>query len=125
MIPYESLHGQPYHVPHIPGDAHLKEGINLNNYLISLYKTSWYLQQAVVISRLMGLDTPAHKFRPEDWVYLKDWRTSLLQSKWRGHFQLLLTALTALKLGRVKSQVHYARTKRAKSPQVIKKSKIF
>ena len=112
-------------LPHIPADTHLKGGVNLNNYFISLYKTSWDLQWAVVISRLLGLDTPAHKFQPGNWVYCKDWGTSLLQSKWRGPFQLLLTTATALKPGRVKSQIRYSRTKRTKCPQVIKKPKML
>lgn len=71
-----------------------------------------------------GLDTLAHEFQPGDWVYLKDWRT-LLHSKQKGPSQRLLTTLTALKLGRVKSQVHYARTKREKFPRVIKKPKML
>lgn len=54
---------------------------------------------------------------------LKRLGNSLLQSKWRGPFQLLLTTLTALKLGRVNLQTHYSRAKRAKFPQVIKKHK--
>lgn len=84
ISPYELLYGQPYHVPHIPGDTHLKGGVDLNNYLISLLKTSWDLQRAVVISRPTGLDTPAHEFQPGDWVYLKDWGITLLQPKWKG-----------------------------------------
>lgn len=72
-------------LPHIPADTHLKGGVNLNNYFISLHKTSWDLQWAVLISRLLGLNTPAHKFQPGNWVYCKDWGTSLLQSKILHH----------------------------------------
>lgn len=100
ISPYELLYGQPYHVPHIPGDTHLKGGVNLNNYLISLHKTSWDLQQAVVISRWMGLATPAQEFQPGDWVY---WGTSPLQSKRRGPFQVLQTTFNCIETGQSKS----------------------
>lgn len=56
--------GQLYQTPHIPGDVHVKDGADLNNYFISLGKTLQDLRQAVVIARLVGLDTSAHNFQP-------------------------------------------------------------
>lgn len=63
----------------------------MDNYLISLSKTSQDLQQAVEISRVTGLDTPGHEFQPGDWVCLKDWGTVLLQPRCKGPFQVPLT----------------------------------
>ncbi|XP_050163643.1 T-cell leukemia homeobox protein 1-like isoform X1 [Myiozetetes cayanensis] len=80
------------------------------------------LQQFVELSRLRGLDTPAHQFQPGDWVYIKWWDSDPLRAKWRGPFQVLLTSLTAVKVAGKGPWFHYSRVKKASVPGTISKA---
>ncbi|XP_017584300.1 PREDICTED: syncytin-1-like [Corvus brachyrhynchos] len=56
------------------------------------------LQRFIVLSRPIGLDTPAHPFQPGDRVNVKCWDSDPLQAEWRGSVQVLLTTLTTVRV---------------------------
>ncbi|KAJ7413208.1 hypothetical protein BTVI_43897 [Pitangus sulphuratus] len=95
--------------------------VDLQKYLIALGYTLQKLQKFVELSRPIGLDTPAHQFQPGDWVYIKWWDSDRLRAKWRGPFQVLLTSLTAIKVGGKGPWFHYSRVK-ASIPGTTSKS---
>ncbi|XP_048177297.1 protein NYNRIN-like [Corvus hawaiiensis] len=118
----EILYGRPYQVPHIPGEIHMRGKNNLQKYLMALSSTLQKLQRFVVLSKPIGLDTPAHPFQPGDWVYIKWWDSDPLQAKWKGPFQVLLTTFTAVKVARKGPWIHYSRVKKASAPEITKKT---
>lgn len=83
------------------------------NYLIALGKTLQELDMCVVLNKSLNLDSPAHPFQPEDWVYLKSWTSEPLQEKWKGLYQILLTTYTAVELNGKGPWIHYSRIKKA------------
>ncbi|TRZ09730.1 hypothetical protein HGM15179_017376 [Zosterops borbonicus] len=66
--------------------------------LLLLREIAQKLQRFIVLSRPIGLDTPAHPFQPGDWAYVKGWDSDLLQAKRKGPFQVLVTTLTVIKV---------------------------
>ncbi|XP_068856736.1 uncharacterized protein [Aphelocoma coerulescens] len=80
------------------------------------------LQNYIVLSRPIGLDTPAHPFQPGDWVDVKWWDSDPLQAKWREPFQILLTTLTTVKFAGKGPWIHYSRVKKASAPETTEKT---
>lgn len=119
--PSEILCGRSYQIPHIPGEIHMKAKLDLQKYLMALGSTLQKLQNYIVLSRPMGLDTPAHPFQPGDWVYVKWWDSDPLQAKWRGPFQGLLITLTAVKVAGKGLWIHYSRVKKSSAPETTVK----
>ncbi|KAF4804351.1 hypothetical protein TURU_008639 [Turdus rufiventris] len=71
----------------------------------------------ILLSRPIGLDTPAYPFQPGDWVYVKWWDSDPLQAKWRGCFQVLLTTLTTVKVAGKGPWIHYSRVKKVSASE--------
>ncbi|TRZ08245.1 hypothetical protein HGM15179_018863 [Zosterops borbonicus] len=104
------------------GEIHMKGKLDLQRYLMALGSTLQKLQTYIVLSRPIGLDTPAHPFQPGDWVYVNWWVNDPPQSKWRGPFQVLLTTLTAVKVAGKGPWIHYSRVKKASAPETTVKT---
>ncbi|XP_056371414.1 uncharacterized protein LOC130266110 [Oenanthe melanoleuca] len=119
ISPYEILYGRPYQSPHIPGEIHLKGKCDLQRYLMALGSTLQKLQRYIVLSRPIGLDTPAHPFQPGAWVYVKWWDSDPLQAKWKGPFKVLLTTFSAVKVADRGPWIHYSRIKKASAPEQL------
>ncbi|XP_031961069.1 transmembrane protein 60 isoform X1 [Corvus moneduloides] len=66
LRPYEILYGRPYQNPHVPGEIHMRGKLDLQRYLMPLGSTLQKLQNYIMLSRPIGLDTPAHPFQPGD-----------------------------------------------------------
>lgn len=89
---------------------------------MALSSTLQNLQRFYVLSRNVGLDTPAHLFQAGDWIYVKWWDSDPLQVKWRGSFQVLLTTLTSDKVAGKGPWIHYSRVKKASAPEITGKT---
>lgn len=67
-----------------------------------------------VLTQTLTLEEALHPFDPGDWVWIQSftWR-SLLQPKWNGPFQVLLTTQTAVKVAKKDSWIHWSHIKPA------------
>ena len=89
---------------------------------MALGSTLQKLQNYIVLSRPIGLDTPAHPFQAGDWVCVKWWDSDPLQAKWRGPFRILLTPLTTVKAAGKRPWIHYSRVKKASAPETTEET---
>lgn len=65
----------------------------------------------------LPLDAPVHDLAPGDFVLVRTWKDTLLQFRYKGPFQILLTSFTTAKLEGVKSWIHYSCLKKVDSPE--------
>ncbi|KAK4810779.1 hypothetical protein QYF61_008751, partial [Mycteria americana] len=98
LSPFEILYGRPFQTRYRGQDLTQAGEISLQQYLI--------VNKLVVSTRVWGLDSPVHLFKPGDWV-------TLFEEKWSGPFQVLLTTYTAVKLEKHAAWIHYSRIKKA------------
>lgn len=62
--PSKILYGQPYQIPGLPGDMHVKGESGVIKYLVTLGKIMLEINKRVVVNRSLGLHSPAHLFQP-------------------------------------------------------------
>lgn len=74
-------------------DVVLSEVSPLDRHLHGLWKQS-------TLTQTLSLEEALHPFEPGNWVWIWSFRwKSLLQRKWNGPFQVLLTTQTSVKVG--------------------------
>lgn len=64
LSPYKVLYGQPYQIPGLPGDMHVRGESDVIKYLVTLGKMILEINKRVVVNRSLGLYSPAHPFQP-------------------------------------------------------------
>jgi len=91
---FEIIYGRPYLVQ--AGTSSQVGDEVLTGYIISSQKQLREIEKLVFGTRARGLDGPVHNIEPGDYVYIRSLLDSLLEPKWEGPFQVLLTSHTAL-----------------------------
>lgn len=108
LHPSKILYGQPYQIPGLPGDMHVKGESDVIKYLVTLGKIILEINKRVVVNRSLNLDSPAHPFQPRNWVYVKSWNSEPLMEKWKGPFQVPLIMYAAVQVEGKGPWIHYS-----------------
>ena len=61
-------------------------------------------------------EVAVHSFHPEDWAYIKAWKSEPLAPRWLGPFQILLITETAIRTKEL-GWTHHTRAKHAVNPE--------
>jgi len=108
---FKIIYGRPY-ILQAGTSGQVGEQV-LTGDIISSQKQLREIEKLVLGTRAQGLDGLVHNNEPGDYVYIGSLLDSLLEPKWKGPFQALLTSHTAVKIKEQTSWIQHTRVKKA------------
>lgn len=82
----------------------------ISKYINVISRTLEDLRRKGCLPQSTPIDFKVHALQPGDWVLIKTWKETPLQSKWEGPYQVLLTTETAIRTAE-KGWSHHTRVK--------------